>query len=79
MSSWLRSLVGDKKILGIKGMVDYEGKTLVSRDKKKDFDLLFVLFLFFYLFFFYQSSCEFLPLDQLNSVNYLASWDTQSD
>ena len=76
MSSWLRSLVGDKKILGIKGMVNYEGKTLISRDKKKDFDLFFVLFLFF---FFYQSSCEFLPLDQLNSVNYLASWDTQSD
>ena len=60
-------------------MVNYEGKTLVSRDKKKDFDLLFVLFLFFYLFFFYQSSCEFLPLDQLNSVNFLASSDTQSD
>ena len=57
-----------------------EGKTLVSRDRKQDFYLFFfVLFLFFYLFFFCQSFYEFLPLDQLNSVNFLASSDTQSD
>ena len=73
MSSQLRSLVGDEKILGIKGMVNYvytcstEGKTLVSRDRKQHFYLFFfVLFLFFYLFFFYNLFMNFCF--QINSI-----------
>ena len=81
----VKRFIGVEKILGIKGTVNYvytcstKGKTLVSRDKKQDFYLFFFVLVFFYLFFFYQSFCEFLPLDQLNSVNFLAPSGTESD
>ena len=81
----VKRFIGVEKISGIKGMVNYvytcstKGKTLVRRDKKQDFYLFFFVLVFFYLFFFYQSFCEFLPLDQLNSVNFLAPSGTESD